>query len=762
MNGNQFVYEINNTDLDNETLMLNESLFHTANGYLGVRANYEEGYPADYDSIHGQYINGYYDTDKIEYGEKLYGFPEEKQTIINVVDTQGIRLSIAGEEFSMFDGKVISSSQQIDMERGFYQRSVHWLSPRGHELEIRIIRMASFTVLPLFLIDYRVKLINFTGEVKFISTHSGSVKNYCNPNDPRVSATAVQHIITQEAAFDSDVSVIRAKAAHSGLELTSAVKNRLYVPCKTERTVSGDVLTEELTAQAQAGDELRLLKYTVLCDERRYPTTRESALRILNEVTNTPVQELYDDQRSYLKKFWEKSYVEIDGNEELSVALCYSLYQLLQAVGKDSVSNIAAKGLSGEGYEGHYFWDTEIYMLPFFILTQRETAKSLISYRYALLPAARKQAELLGHKKGALYPWRTISGGECSGYFPSGSAQYHINGDIAYTVVAYYLMTKDIDFIAEKGAEIVFETARLWQDVGNYMDGSFHINDVTGPDEYTCLINDNYYTNSIAKYNLIWAVKFYRMLNEQNRTEIILKIGLQEEEVAEFQRAADHMYYTYDEKLDINPQDDSFLRKEKWDIAATPKENFPLLLHYHPLYIYRYQVCKQADTVLSHFLLEDEQKYTTIKNSYEYYEQLTTHDSSLSTCIFSIMASKLGMEEKAYDYFCQTSMLDIKNTHHNTKDGIHVASMGGTYMSILYGFAGFRLKESGIWFSPFLPNSWSGYRFQIHYEDSLICVRVTQNFCEFTLKSGTPKKLFIYEKAYLLKETLTVNCTGRE
>ncbi len=762
MNGNQYIYEVNNMSLDNETLMVNESLFHTANGYLGVRANYEEGYPAGYDSIQGQYINGYYDTDKIEYGEKLYGFPEEKQTIVNVVDTQGIRLSIGGEEFSMFDGKVLTSSRKMDMERGLYQRSVHWISPNGHELEILITRMASFTVLPLFLIDYRVKSINFSGDVKFISTHSGNVENYCNPNDPRVSATAVQHIIKQEAEFYGDVSVIRVKAAHSGLELTSAVKNRLSVSCKVERAVMEDVLKEGLTAQVQAGDELRLLKYTVLCDERRYPSTPESALHILDKVTAVPVEKLYDDQKNYLKRFWGKSSVEIDGNKELAKALCYSLYQLLQAVGKDSVSNIAAKGLSGEGYEGHYFWDTEIYMLPFFILTQRETAKSLIGCRYAFLPAARKQAKLLGHKKGALYPWRTISGEECSGYFPSGSAQYHINGDITYTVVAYYLMTKDFDFIAEKGAEIVFETARLWQDVGNYVDGIFHINDVTGPDEYTCLVDDNYYTNSIAKYNLIWAVKFYCMLKEHNRTEIIQKIGLQEEEITEFQRAADHMYYTYDEKLDINPQDNSFLAKEKWDIPATPKENFPLLLHYHPLYIYRHQVCKQADTVLSHFLLEDEQEYSTIKNSYEYYEQLTTHDSSLSTCIFSIMASKLGMEEKAYNYFCQTSMLDIKNTHHNTKDGIHTASMGGTYMSIVYGFAGFRLKESGIWFAPFLPKDWSVYRFQIHYEDSLICVYVTENLCKFTLKSGTPKKLFVYGKPYRLEEHLIVEHRKKE
>src|SRR5690606_18361235 len=328
----------------------------------------------------------------------------------------------------------------------------------------------------------------------------------------------------------------------------------------------------------------------------------------------------YAKQTEYLDNFWRKCFLQIDGDYELDLAVRYNMYQLLQSVSKDEYGNIAAKGLSGEGYEGHYFWDTEMYIQPFFTLTQPQITRNLISYRYKILDKAREHARIMGHKKGALYPWRTIMGRECSGYFPSGSAQYHINGDIAYSIVAYYLATKDMELIKDEGAELIFETARLWLDVGNYHNGKFHINEVTGPDEYTCMVNNNYYTNVSAQYNLRWASKFYNMLEESGDIkELEQKINITEDEIEEFELAADNMYLPNDEELGINPQDDSFLQKEPWDIEDTPEDKFPLLLHYHPLYLYRHQVCKQADTVLAHFVFEDAQSLETIRNSFKYY-----------------------------------------------------------------------------------------------------------------------------------------------
>lgn len=750
------IYKINDLSLDNDELILNETIFHNANGYIGVRSNFEEGYKAGYDSIRGSYINGFYDFAEMKQAEKLCGLCEEKQTMLNVADSQGIKLMIGDEVFSMFEGEVTESSRWLDMEEGYTARKVIWCSPKGKKVEIFIKRMTSFVQLPLFTIEYTVKALNFSAPITFISTHIGDVKNYCNPNDPRVAGESFQHLIPVSADIEDGASYIVTNTSKSDLTVCTAVKNVLNKAAQEKSYTDGHKTVTELKTDIAENESVTLVKYTIFSDSIRHKDCKANAKEEMEKAVSVSMEAHYAGQKAYLEHFWKQSALEIKGDDDLAIATKYNIYQLLQSVGKDEYSNIAAKGLSGEGYEGHYFWDTEMYMQPFFTLTNPEISKSLVAYRYSILDAARENARILGHKKGALYPWRTIMGKECSGYFPSGSAQYHIDGDIAYSTIAYYLVTKDLDFMAEKGAEIIFETARLWLDTGNFYHGKFHINDVTGPDEYTCIVNNNYFTNASAQYNLHWAVKMYQLLKEAKKTAVIDKIGLTEEEVAEMEKAEKNMYLPYDEETGINPQDDSFLQKEVWDFENTPKDHYPLLLHYHPLYIYRYQVCKQADTVLAHFIYEDAQDIETIRKSFEYYEKVTTHDSSLSTCIYSIVASKLGQEDKAYAYFGDSAKLDLFNLHHNTKDGIHTANMGGNYMAIVYGFGGLRLKESGIYFAPALPKQWEGYTFKIHFEDSQIQVEVKPEESVFTLAEGTPKTIHVYGEAYELKDTLTI------
>jgi len=751
----KWIYKISNLKLDDEDLLVNETIFHNANGYLGVRSNFEEGYPEGYDTIRGSYINGFYDIVEMKQAEKLYGMAEEKQTMLNVADGQTIYLKIDGEEFSMFQGTVLESSRWLDMREGYTARRVLWRSPKGKEVEIVIKRMTSFIYLSLFFIDYQVTPVNFEGVVELKSVHQGKVKNYCNPNDPRVAGESYQHLIPDHAQIKNGVSYLFTNTSVSGLQVCTAVKNTISMGRGEELEVREHCAAQKFYASVGRGETLYFRKYMIFVDSVRYTHLSEQAEKKMNQVLALPVEELYLQQKEYLERFWESSALEIDGDDLLCAAVRYNQYQLIQSVGKDPYSNIAAKGLSGEGYEGHYFWDTEMYMQPFFILTNPKIARNLVEYRYAILDEARENARILGHKKGAAFAWRTIRGKECSGYFPAGSAQYHISGDIAYSTVSYYLVTKDIDFMAEKGAEIIFETARIWMDLGCYYKGVFQIHEVTGPDEYTCLVSNNYYTNLTAQYNLHWAVKMYELLKENKKLQKVAeKIHLTEEEIKEFERAEKAMYLPYDEELGINPQDDSFLKKEVWDIANTPKDKFPLLLHYHPMHIYRYQVCKQADTVLAHFIFEDAQDMETIRRSFDYYEKITTHDSSLSTCIFSIVASKLKMKEKAYEYFGDSAKLDLFNTHHNTKDGIHTANMGGNYMAIVYGFGGFRLKENGIWFAPALPEQWNGYRFKLIYEGSHIHVEVNRKECRFTLESGQPVEIHVYGNTCLLKDSV--------
>ena len=751
------VYSKKDFSLHPADLLVDETVFHNANGYIGVRANFEEGYPAGYNAIRGTYVNGFYDFSYMGQAEKLYGLTEQKQIMLNVCDTQGIKILLEDEEFSLFHGEIISRERLLNMKDGVTERNVTWRSPKGREVSIRFTRMTSFTILPLFLTQVRILPLNFSCQIKIESLHRGSVRNFFDPSDPRVAGEDFQYLTVSTTDYENNVSSIVSRTSKSGLSVCSCVKNLVSNEVAREAIKSDGEIMEIISVEAREGEPVLFNKFTVICDSIRYADPKTAAKNNLEQALQLGADELFIKQQEYLAGLGIDEAVEIVGDEELDSSVRYNLYQLIQSVAKDPHGNIAAKGLSGEGYEGHYFWDTEMYLQPFFTLTIPEIAKNLVRYRYSILGYARENAKILGHKKGAAYPWRTIMGEECSGHYPSGSAQYHISGDVAYAVIAYYLATGDIDLVEECGAEIVIETARLWMQVGNYYKGKFYINEVTGPDEYTCLVNNNYYTNLIAKHNLRWAVKFYDILKERETGKVLAqKIALKPEEIVEFQEASEKMYLPYDEELGINPQDDSFLQKRPWDLSTITEEEKPLLMHYHPMYLYRHMICKQADTVMAHFILEDEQDEQTIRNSFAFYETVTTHDSSLSTCIFSVVASKLGLGEKAYKYFGDSAKLDLFNTHKNTKDGIHTANMGGTYMAIVYGFGGLRIKEAGLFLKPSLPPQWESYRFRFNYLDSKMEVSVHKDSVVVTLLSGTNKSITVFGRQYELSDTLLI------
>jgi alpha,alpha-trehalose phosphorylase len=752
------IYEIRDIKLDQYHISLNEALFHNANGYIGIRYDFEEGYPEEISFVPSQYINGFYDYTPMRQAEKLYGLVNEKQTMLNIANTQPIKLWIDNEPFSMFSGTVLSSRLRLDMDKGITVRHVIWRSPLGKELELTVTRMASFHQLSLFTIEYEVLPLNFSGEVKIESGHLGDVKNYADPHDPRMANEPIKYLTPIMIELQNGISFITSITSRSNLEVCSCVRNVLRQEHRQEFIVDGQNALCQFETEVVQGKKLELIKYAVFCDTIRYANAKKQAELEIKQALAQPLSDLYKKQAEYLSEYWQNFSVEIEGDPELNMATHYSLYQLIQAAGKDPYCCVAPKGLSGDGYEGHYFWDSEMYIQPFFTVTNPDLARNLLEYRYATLDLARENARILGHQRGALYPWRTITGKECSGFFPSGSAQYHINGDIAYAVVAYYLATKDLAFLEQKGAEIIWETARLWLETGNYYQGKFHINDVTGPDEYTCIVNNNYYTNIMAQYNLRWAVKIYQLLKESDYFDALIeKLDLKEEEIISFQKAADNMYLPYDEQLKINPQDDSFLQKRKWDLASIPKDKFPLLVHYHPLHLYRHQICKQADTIMAYVLVEEAQSEETMANSFRYYEKITTHDSSLSYCMFSIMAARLGMVDKAYSYYELTAKLDLTDAHGNTDDGIHVANMGGNYLAIVYGFGGFRLKEEGVLIAPILPRQWTGYSFKLSFEGSRIKVSVGKDRCIIKLESGAAKKITVYDHEYLLADTLVID-----
>jgi alpha,alpha-trehalose phosphorylase len=741
---------ISDNNLEIKELLKNESIFNISNGYIGVRGNFEERYPENYPTIRGTYVNAFYEEVSIPYGEKAYAFPETMEKIVNVTDAQDINIIIKGERFSLFEGTVKGFNRYLDMEAGCYIREIWWLSPLGKELKIKITRLASLKYLELFAINYEIEKVNFDEEVIIESGINGDVTNFTDANDPRVAAGHSNILAVKSVAADETVMQVVSETQNSKKLVAVTTRHSCSAACKVSFE-KGEKAVKALFKIEKGNSVINFTKYNVYTDSRRYEAPSENGMEIATMVSGLSFEELLKAQKVYLKEFWSLADISIGGDERLQQGLRYNLYELLQAVGKDSISNITAKGLSGEGYEGHYFWDTEIYILPFFTLCNPELAKGLLKYRYTILDSARQRAKEMGHKKGAAYPWRTIVGKECSSYFPAGTAQYHINADIAYAYVQYYLATGDTEFIKEFGAEVIFETARIWLEIGHFHKGLFKIDAVTGPDEYTAVVNNNYYTNVMAKNNLKWAVKIYKELLEKNPeilNKLCGKINLGKEEVEMFEKAYKNMYLPYDEELKINAQDDSFLSKAVWDFENTPKENYPLLLNYHPLTIYRYQVLKQADTVLAHFLLEDEADTETIKNSYDYYEKLTTHDSSLSCAVYSIMASKIGYLDKGYQYFMETARLDLDNTHGNTKDGIHAANMGGTWMSIVYGFAGLRIKEDNISLSPKLPGNWRELKFSFLYKGSRISVYIEKDKAEISVQGNCPVNLKINDRLY--------------
>jgi alpha,alpha-trehalose phosphorylase len=749
-------------------LLNEESLYFTGNGYIGVRGNFEEGYTEGEKSIRGTYLNAFHDVSDISYGEKLFAFPETEQKLLNVIDTQSIHIYLGEgdeeERFTLFEGDVLSYERFLHLDQGFTERVIHWRSPLGKEVKLSFRRLVSFTEKEVFIQQITIEPVTYQGQVRMVSTVNGDVSNFVDPNDPRVASGHGKRLNVSNVKQVSDISFVECGTDRSGLSCACGSVYRLPSSCRKKDVEHDESIESEFIFELK--EKAVFEKINVYVDTLRHG---ENLLEKLSEIhgrlAGYGFNVLLQQQKEYLTRFWQNTDVEIKGDDSLQEGIRFNLFHLLQSAGRDRYSNIAAKGLSGEGYEGHYFWDTEIYMFPVLLMTNSDLARQLLLYRYSILDHARLRAKEMGHSQGALFPWRTISGSECSSFFPAGTAQYHISADIAYSYIQFYMVTQDDQFMQDYGAEVLFETARLWLEVGHFQDGKFRIDAVTGPDEYTCIVNNNYYTNAMAKHNLTWAVKVYEhfMLSTNGSFQTLRqRIDLKEEEIKQWVKAAECMYLPYDQSRDINPQDDTFLQKAVWDIENTPKGNFPLLLHYHPLTLYRYQVCKQADTVLAHFLLEDEQDDQVIKNSYDYYEKVTTHDSSLSFCIFSIMASKVGYHEKAYNYFAETVRLDLDNTHGNTKDGLHMANMGGTWLSMVFGFAQLRIKEDGISFEPHLPKQWEGYSFTFQYRGCQLRLSVSKMEAAIHLVSGDPLKIKLYGQDYNVtnRESVTVALRG--
>ena len=561
---------------------------------------------------------------------------------------------------------------------------------------------------------------------------------------------------SDELRADGDILYYEGTTQNSHLSVACGSSHGIWKDGAEQKNLEwkssvGELEAEVVTGiQAEKGETVVLEKmicYTTSLDLGK-EERKSFVLAELERAQEDGMQKLEKWQKEYMAKFWEAADVEIKGNEALQQGLHFNLFHIIQSAGRDGKTGMGAKGLSGEGYEGHYFWDTEMYVLPVLVYTEPEVAKRLLDYRFRTLDQARERARILGHEKGALYPWRTINGEEASTYYPLGTAQYHINADISYALSLYLQVTGDVEYLKEKGAEILIETARVWADVGSFAEckgGKYCICDVTGPDEYNVLVDNNFYTNLMARENLrdaVGAVDYLKEHVPEVLEHLKEKLDFSVEETVLWKEIIEKMYFPYDEKRQVYPMDDGFMMRKPWDESKIPPEKRAWLYeNYHPLFIMRHRMSKQADAILGMYLHSDLFSEEEIRRNYDFYQEVTLHHSSLSTCIFGIVACEIGYLEEAYQYFSQSARMDLDDYHNNFYAGIHAANMAGTWQAIANGFAGLRCQNGRLKLNPVLPKEWEEYRFRLKYKGSLLEVNVTKKEAKVTLLEGTEASL---------------------
>ncbi|KRO18926.1 glycoside hydrolase family 65 protein [Lacticaseibacillus saniviri] len=685
-----------------------ETIFALSNGHFGLRA----GDPFTPSATAGTIINGLYETTPIQYGESAFGYATHHQTTPLLPDLRQIELTTTTG--TTFKTQTLVD-KTLDLETG--QLSETWrVSDGHHQLLVTLASVVSQQEQTSASLVYTIQSVDFTGELTINKSLTAPAQQ-ADSDDPRQSRQ-VQTLTTTTEHPDGNTIAMSIRTEHSDQSID------LQLQADTG-------LTTHVTMNPGA-----TFTYQVVAQVSQINTVMPAV-----SATNIAIEE---DAKAYWHEFWNSSDVTIEANPELNRAIHYNLFQLAASAGRDGRTNIPAKGLSGTGYEGHYFWDTEMYMLPFFTYTNPAIAKQLLQYRHSILPQAKQRARTLGVDHGALFAWRTINGEEASAYYPAGTAQYHIDGDIAYAVDRYYNITGDHEFMVTTGLELMIETARFWQDFGNWsqINGKrqFGFYDVTGPDEYTAIVNNNYYTNRLAKFNLQRAAELVTEFADQATV-----LGVKADEADQWHQTADSVYLPYSEERQINEQDDSAFQKPVWPFETTPKQNYPLLLHYHPLNIYRYQVNKQADTLLADYLFMD-LPHAQLKREYAYYEAITTHDSSLSRSIFSVLAAQLNDTKKATDYFMDTAQMDLVDLQGNASDGLHVANLGGSWLSIATGFGGIQFKDQCLHIDNHLPTAWPALTIRFCYRGRLLAVRYTHESTDVALIKGEPVELMVNGK----------------
>jgi alpha,alpha-trehalose phosphorylase len=725
-------------ELHLELLAQTESIMALSNGHIGLRGNLDEGEPY---GTPGTYLNGFYEIRPLPYAEAAYGDPEEGQSMINVTNGKLLRLLVDDEPFDLRYGNLVRHERVLDLRGGVLQRDVEWVSPAGQGVRVRSTRLVSFVQRSVAAISYEVEPVGDGARIvvqsELVANEPVSEQVDEQGDDPRAAAALRAPLVSEQHTHDDLRAGLVHRTKASKLRVAAGMDHVVEGPEGTVTTSQSepDLARITVSTELEPGQPLRIVKLLAYgwSSQRSLHSLRDQVDAALASARRTGWEGLLAEQREYLDDVWDRADIELDGDPALQQAVRFAIFQVVQAAARAEGRGIPAKGLTGRGYDGHTFWDTETYTVPVLTFVAPAAAKDALQWRYSTMNLAEARAKELGFR-GVTFPWRTIRGHECSGYWPAGTAALHINADIADAAERYLAATDDKDFEQGPGLEMLVATARLWRSIGHHdAEGRFRIDGVTGPDEYTALVDNNVYTNLMAARNLRAAADLAVRHPHQ-----AANLSVDQEEIASWRDAADSVEIPYDHDLRVTAQSEGFTHYRAWNFQGTPTDEYPLLLNYPYYLLYSSQVVKQADLVLALYKCGDYFDAEQKVRDFDYYERITVRDSSLSAAIQGVVAAEVGHLELAFDYLGETAFIDLRDLAFNTRDGVHLASLAGSWLVAVAGFGGMRDGTGKLEFAPRLPSRLARLTFRLVYRGSRLRVDIHPDETRYELLDGEP------------------------
>ena len=738
--------------------MVSESIFSLGNGKIGQRGNFEEYYSGD--TLRGNYISGVYYPDKTRVGWWKNGYPEYFAKVLNAPDWTGIKISIDGEKLDLHTCKITEFKRVLNMKKGYFRKRYTAEFPDGKKIKVKSKRFLSIVNDELGVIKYSIQALNFDGNIEVIADINADIVNQDSNYDEKFwieieKSTAVKPYVISE----TKKTFFRVCTS---MDLTAEFDGKEIPLTKLEKLESDKYVGLKFTLPLKKGKTTRIFKFAAVTSSMNYDknTLAKEAYNVLEYANDKGYEAILFEQEQAWKNKWAESDIVIKGDISAQQGIRFNIFQLNQTyTGQDARLNIGPKGFTGEKYGGSTYWDTEAYLLPFYLSTAEEkVAKQLLKYRYNHLEKAIENAAKLGFNSGAaLYPMVTMNGEECHNEWEITFEEIHRNGAIAFAIKDYVDYTNDYSYLAEYGLEVLIAISRFWAQRVNFSEDKqkFVMLGVTGPNEYENNVNNNWYSNTLVCNTLKYTEKVLKEV-EDNHPEkykkIISKVKFEkDDELSKWKGIYSNMHFPYDEKRQVFLQQDGFLDKELKPVSTLSHLERPIHQHWSWDRILRSCYIKQADVLQGLYFFENDYDVETIRRNFDFYEPITVHESSLSSCVHSILAAKIGNNEKAYEFYLNAARLDLDDYNNDTEDGLHVTSMGGTWMSIVQGFGGMKLKDDTLNFAPFIPEQWNSYSFKIRFRGALLNIEVSKKSVKIANESDKDLKIVLFDKIQEIK-----------